>query len=291
MKTMQLVELQDKVLKCVSYNEGISSVYELINGHYLKIFDRPIIYATSILGIDLEKRIKQAKPVPNVEEILIPNTIIYNGYEFIGYIIESAKGIPYDDYQFKIPKDDLYKYSLLYSKVEDAVKRANDQGVIFPDLLTISNIFVKKGKGKIEFIDYDGLQINDGKTYQLSTALGNEKKYENSKYSRGPLLYTKNLDIKSLLHLYFLTTFNLDLSKIGQINPIDGQIVRLEDYLKALNIDDYDLAHKMWLATSDTTHDNEYLGQTVFDIADKYDLKIVGRINSETYIKKLVRKK
>ena len=55
-----------------------------------------------------------------------------------------------------------------------------------------------------------------------------------------------------------------------------------------INLDDPDVCHKVWKLFNDK-EDNEYLGDDVFELADKYDMKIVAQ-QGPMYLKKLYRK-
>ena len=42
-------------------------------------------------------------------------------------------------------------------------------------------------------------------------------------------LFTKNLDKKSLILLYFLCTFHVDLNKVGIISPVTKTVITLDE--------------------------------------------------------------
>lgn len=114
-----------------------------------------------------------------------------------------------------------------------------------------------------------------------------KKYFFNSKYCRQGY-FTKKLDKSSSILLYFLTTFNANLNNIGKINPRTGQAVTLDDFFKVINLDDPDLCHKVWK----TFHDdrtNDFLGDTVYNIADKYDMYVFGKADTG-YLKALTKK-
>ena len=283
--------LQDYELKnAVKIADGsYTLIIRLKNGDILKIFEPSILEASKIIGSDVEKKVLAAKPLKKSPEILIPKAAYYdkNG-NFIGYTIPEAKGINYNDYQdsFTITERlDLKKYAKDHSKIESVVRRNSD--IVFPDLCTCDNIFIDS-KGNIQFIDYDGLQIGEYNANSISTTLGNPLQYIESKKYYQNSRFTKELDKRSSIFLYFITAFNIDLSKVGQINPFTGKRVTIEDIFTSLDFHDQDICHKIWKLFQEN-EDNEYLGDDVFRIAEEYKLKIVGK-TKDTFLKQLIKK-
>ena len=108
------------------------------------------------------------------------------------------------------------------------------------------------------------------------------KKYRNQEKQ----LFKKDLDIKSLIYLYFLTTFNIDLNKVGQINPFTRQPISLEEIFNCINLEDVDIMHKVWKIYQENIP-NEYLGEDVYKLAENYQIEIHGQSTPNTYLKKL----
>ena len=217
---MEKVQLNSlKTVKLISNREA-SFVYLLSDGSVLKIFSSITNLYYKEFGFDLEGKILNSKPIDNVPEIVIPNSAVYRGSEFIGYTTKYIDGINYGEWDARLSMDercDLTMYANVYSKIEDIVKRANEKNIVFPDLLTVENMIFTKDN-EIKFIDYDGLQIDDYNGISISKALGEPKIHFIPKYERGRLHFTNNLDIKSLVFLYFITAFNISLANIGKIN-------------------------------------------------------------------------
>ena len=96
------------------------------------------------------------------------------------------------------------------------------------------------------------------------------------------------LSIADLIYLYYLTTFQVGLHNVGKFNPYTGKNFTLDDVFNFIGLDDPDVCHKTWkLFQADQP--NDYLGDDVFKVAEKYDLKIVGR-NDSMYLKRLFKK-
>ena len=177
-------------------------------------------------------------------------------------------------------------YADEHMKLESIVKRGNDAGIVFPDLCTCDNIFIDSS-GNMNFIDYDGLQVGNHITPILSTSLGRQEQYLCSKYYKNGL-FTPELDKKSLIILYFLTAFNINLGKVGMINPANNDEVTLDFVFESIGLDDYDIQDKVWKCLQ-SKYKNEFLGDDVYHIADYYDM-IAVPIGNGKYVKRLIKK-
>lgn len=268
----------------------MAKVVALRDGSILKIFDPGMLYFMKEVGIDTERKILDAKPIKKSPEILVPTAATYfpDG-RFMGYTINRANGIDYNTYDDRLTlrqRADLRMYARNHDKIESVLRKNPD--IIFPDFCTCDNIFFDEN-GNVQFIDYDGLQIGRHRSICFSTSLGDAEKYFfNPKYCRQGY-FTKELDKRSSIILYFLTTFNANLNNVGKINPKTGQVVTLDDFFKVINLDDSDLCHKVWKVFQDD-QTNDFLGDTVYDIADKYDMHVFGKINT-CYLKTLTKKR
>jgi len=291
MKKTDINKYINKTQKLLNRGE-FSSIILLKNGNVLKLYDERAIPLFKLIGYDVEQILLASEQYKIDPKIKKPIELIYKNNEFCGYVMERAKGISFNERNDCLkPKDrsDLYTYARLHNNIEQLIKNSKD--IVFPDLLTCDNIFVDKNLG-IELIDFDGFQVGNNKTVGMSTSLGNENKImASSKYYDKPTgLFTKELDIKSLIYLYFLDVFNLDLNKIGLRNPFDGKIVTIDYLFGYLNLDDYDLMHKVWKLFQENEQ-NEYLGDLVFDIAERYNMTAIkAPVDKGIYIKKLTKK-
>jgi len=120
--------------------------------------------------------------------------------------------------------------------------------------------------------------VGKHKSTCISTSLGDSDEYlKIPKYCDKNGLFTKELDKKSLIIFYFLTAFNVDLNKVGKIEPISGEMMTLETVFDCIKLDDYDICHKIWKIFQDQ-EPNEYLGADVIRIAEKYDMKVIANI-------------
>ncbi len=264
-------------------------IYKLKNGDILKIFHPFILDLYKKSNLKLEEKIISAKPFKTVPEIIVPKISVYDDNQFIGYTCKEATGIDYNSYDDTLSENEFHnlnRYAKEYEKLEDIIKRGNKEKIVFPDFCTCDNIFIDK-KGNFSLIDYDGLQIGDFITPVLSSSLGNQEQYNCFKYQRNNL-FTPEIDKKSLITLYFLSAFNVDINKAETLNPITREIVTLDDIFEMIGLDDYDVQNKVWKLFQDNKQ-NEFLGEDVFRIAENYDLLAIP-IAKNTYIKRLIKK-
>lgn len=289
MQRIEAETLHDKVVKIIS-DSHFSMVYLLKDGRYFKMFNPNFINLLKLNNCDIEKKILEAKIIDKVPEIIIPDSIVYGNNYFLGYTMPSALGIDsneYDRQKSLAERMNLYKYAEEHFELEKVIKRANKEEIVFPDLLTCDNIFINNGK--YQFIDYDGIQIGNNRVLEISTSLGDDRQYRSLKYMNKNQLYTINLDKKSLILLYYLTVFNIDLNHIGKTFNSDGNIITLDEILNLIGMDDYDFAQATYLAIYDKINDNVYLDDLVYRIADKYELRILD-ITPNGDIKRLIKK-
>lgn len=217
MERVCIDDLYDILGHIISEKEGFSVVYNMYGGKIVKIFDYRYLERLLSDGIDIENKIISSSPIDSIPEIIVPSDVIYdsNG-NFCGYTMESADGINFDNY-ISIMKSGRYSYNFnlndfneQFCLLEDIVMRSNN--IVFPNLMDSGNILYGS---TFSLIDYDCIQINDFLSPKLSDYLGDRSKYYNTKYMNGNF-YTKELDIKSLIHLYFMVVYNCDLNKVDK---------------------------------------------------------------------------
>jgi len=290
MRNIILDEIINGREKLITKNQ-MSAVYQLPNGQIAKIFNHNYLIMMMMLNIDLEKKVQIANEIKADKGVLRPNDMIcLDNYQFVGYTMNKANGINFNQAEEKQTiedRSDLYKYAKLHSNIEKVVKNSPD--IVFTDLCSCDNIYIDENNN-IQIIDYTDLQIKNLKTPMISTSLGNQEQYIKSKKYYQNDLFTKELDIKSLIVLYFLDVFNIDLNSIGKINPMTNKPLTLDDVFYMLNLFDNDFNHKVWKIFKQKSP-NEYLGEDIFRIADKYDMLAFRHpFIPDAYIKKLRKK-
>ena len=273
-------------LKKIISTTEFSIVYELNDGRIFKRFLPNMLQIMQIRDFNIADKINSASPIDNVPEILIPLSSVYEDGIFIGYTMTKAKGVELSSYDknFTLKEQcDLKGINERYLILEDIVKRANEKGIIFPDFLTLENIFIDENNN-YQFVDYEGIQIKNKRVIQISDGLGNQFQHLTPKYYQNSL-FTTNLDKKSLIYYYFLDTFHINLAYVNV--PIDGHLVTLDQVFYEINLTDYDLQHKVWKSMT-LTGDNYYIGDDIKRIAEEYTLSPVP--TGDEYIKKLIKK-
>ncbi len=265
-------------------------VYNLNDGSILKIFNPNFILQMRGTIYDVEKKILDAKPILNSPEILVPTSAAYRlDGSFMGYTMKMARGtncIQHDSRLTVSQREDLHMYAKDHARIEAILQR--NPNIVFPDVCTLSNLFFDD-TGNISLIDYEGLQVDKHGAVSISSALGDPKQYPfNPKYCRNGY-YTKELDKKSAIILYFSRTFQISLNTVGQVLPYTNRGVTLDDVFNFIQLDDPDLCPQGWKAVC-SDQPKDFLGDTVYKIADKYDMHVTGHIG-DYYTKVLTKKR
>lgn len=271
----------------LSNPNSMNLVYKVGDHEILKIFGKLYMKFHDRFEKNLETRIMESKK--DLYGIATPTSPAYYNGEFVGYFQDYVDGISYAQKNNRLTlqeKKDLYYYANEYLKLEKIVKA--HPNIVFPDLLTHDNV-ISNENGELTLIDYDGMQIDENGVLLISEAIGEEEIIGNPKYMKGLGVYTKELDIKSLFHWYFFIAFNIDLRMVGAVNPQTGEAITVEDVFRTINLDNPDIMNKVCKVFS--SEKNEYLGEDVLKIAEKYDM-IIPYADEEKrfFIKKLKRK-
>ena len=225
-----------------------------------------------------EAKIMCADQIHNVPEIVLPECAVYRDFGkkmYCGYIMKNIRGVAYTAGNIARKDEDkldLHRYAEFYLKLEDAVKRANAEGIIMPDMCSLWNIILASKKGDVRFIDYDGMQVKDNITRDISNVYRIDDKGHIEeddfypKYRQGEI-FSDNIDKKSLLYIYLKTTFNMSPTLIKTLT--ENGASPLIHYLHIKDTETKNAIAQYW----DSDVDNDYLGNTVMHIADNYDLK------------------
>ena len=226
-----------------------------------KIFSPKILDAR---GKEIEEKISNPR---NINGVIIPNGIVTVHNNFIGYTMDYVKKM--DKESNDKDRLDLYKLAGRYLQLEKIVKDAGED-IVFPHLLDTAIIVDENGI--VHITDYEDIQIGDQVTSEIPFILGgmSERLVKYGEHGH----YTKQLDMLSLTHYYLRSLF-------GRFTNRNARA------LKFFGLDD-DMIDRVLCADNDQI-DNEYLGEKVLEIADKYELKEIP-YDSESTIKKLVLK-
>lgn len=233
-------DINNLKIEDIFYKGQYSTIYRLIDQRLLKVIVPEVEEIYREYDTSYEERVLDTR-AKVVEEIVAPLSVVYNHGICCGYTMEEVNGMSLPDYcdnLFLCSNENLNIYSELYTNVENVVRKANENGIVIPDLCTAGNIMVQND-GKIRLIDYDGLQIKDNISVCLSSALGNPKKYISATKFRDRFYhFTDELDKASLAILLFILVFNLDISRIGQYYPGTNIMVTTKDVFDMLGCSD-----------------------------------------------------
>lgn len=260
-----------------------TTIIQLSNGELLKILDDELLEMLSDTGFGLEERLNEVQNLSNFN-FALPTRILESNGIVNSYTMPYITGVDFTDYYLNI--FDLMSYAKIHSQIENNIKEGSKLGIVFPDLCTTENIRITDG-GKVVFIDYDGLQIKEMPAVGYSDFLGTPEEVLNSKYYDFETgLFTKEIDIKSAIFLYFVDVFGINLASVNRINPYTGKIVTLDEIFSIINLQDVDIKQKVWKLYQ-ISIPNEFLGDDIYKLAERY--KLVEPF-SGAEIKRLVKK-
>ena len=226
-----------------------------------------------------EDKIELLHSYKHIPEIVLPQAKVVSERTgaFAGYIMNKTPGITFPELHENLPLSKLRKINYLtawYLKIEDAIKKVNENDIIVPDIGTMYNIMINENKD-VRLIDCDSWQVGPYNAFEISTLLGEQEQYEIRKYiDLKTKLFKDNLDKKSLALMYFVTVPGLEL---------EGTIIReqrafnwsttqaIETLFHEMGLEDVDFQHKIWKMYQ-PNEDNDYIGEDVRRIAENYVL-------------------
>ncbi len=261
-----------------------TTIIQLSDGELLKILDDELLEMLSNTGFGLEERLDE---VPNLSKNInfaLPTRKLESDGIVNSYTMPYIPGVDFTDYYENI--SDLMSYANIHSQIENNIKEGHKLGIVFPDLCTTENIRITD-EGKVVFIDYDGLQIKEIPAVGFSDLLGTPEEVLSEKYYDFETgLFTKEIDIKSAIFLYFVDVFRINLASVNRMNPYTRKIVTLDEVFSIINLQDVDIQQKVWRLYQ-TSIPNEFLGDDIYKLAEKYKLV---ELFPNAPIKKLVKR-
>ena len=246
-----------------------TTLIKLPDGSLLKILDDVLLIKLFNTGYDLETRLNEVHKLTDFSNFAWPTRMLEEDGIVKAYTMREIPGVNFTFYYENI--FDLYSYANIHSQFENNIKEGNNVGIVFPDLCTTENIRITPDN-KVVFIDYDGLQINKMPAIRFSSFLGEPEEVLTKKYyDYESGLFTKELDVKSAIFLYFVDVFEIDLSSVNKVDPYSHQKVTLDEIFSMIGLDDDDIKQKIWKLFQPTIP-NEFLGDDLYKIAEKYKL-------------------
>lgn len=254
-----------------------SIVYQLISGMFVKEFSEDYVKSSRELGVDLEGKVNASEEVEMSKGIVKP---LFSGYArngmFRGYGTEECLGCSYNDVLERLRGNgSLADYATLYHKVEKEVMA--NENLVFPDICNRDNIMLDES-GKVRLIDYDGMQVEDYKSRVRTNVLRGCEEMEKY-YQDG--LWSKLLDRRSMIWLYFWSVFEIDLNRLGRTENWEAALQRMFRYIQLDDEEVMDNVYRMLCPNKE----EDYLQDSVFRLADTYNLQA-----SKNGARRLVRK-
>ena len=254
------------------------NLYRLSDGSILKLFNAVYLDSYKRQNIDLKEKMLQVETIHH-PRIIVPDRMCCMDDDVVGYIRRDVSGRSFTEFfsnESDNDKVNLYRYALIHHNLESVVEECSD--IVFPCLCDETGIYLGQDF-KPYFVNFEELQHGTFRAGRVSKKLGLKTDSNDSRYlSDG--LFTKNLDKMSSIYLYFLNTFNVDLSKFDSTSV--GEV------FNGLGLKDDDICHKVW-SLFDKDYDNDFLGDDVFRIAEEYDMRVVFNTRT-TCVKRLVKK-
>lgn len=297
MKNLKIKNYNRSVLEhatLITRGSCFFDTYDLNNGYIFKKlkddddldFLEILEYDTFIKDILIKLQLSQEI---DCESIIKPDSIYMLKDFFIGYTVAKVDGVSLDDTLSE--SSDLDSISSLIIKLSEEVRKANKEGVNFPDLGNASNVMIERGTGKIKFIDYDGLQVFDQPSYSISNLISPSTNpyFDSVKYrSKKTGIVESNLDKATLyaLFLYYSTKTLMSRFKHGDY-VVSGRKISIKDeaidrYCSEIGVIDTSMQEDIHTIYSPRT--NNYPDTSIKRLVRDYRLEKKGDTN--TFIKK-----
>ena len=297
MKNLKIKNYNRSVLEhatLITRGSCFFDTYDLNNGYiFKKLKDdddlgllEMLEYDTFIKDILIKLQLSQEI---DCESIIKPDSIYMLKDFFIGYTVAKVDGVSLDDTLSE--SSDLDFISSLIIKLSEEVRKANKEGVNFPDLGNASNVMIERGTGKIKFIDYDGLQVFDQPSYSISNLISPSTNpyFDSVKYrSKKTGIVESNLDKATLyaLFLYYSTKTLMSRFKHGDYE-VSGRKISIKDeaidrYCSEIGVIDTSMQEDIHTIYSPRT--NNYPDTSIKRLVRDYRLEKKGDTN--TFIKK-----
>ena len=271
MRNLEIKEFKPSVLRnatLICNGSSYMRTFNLNNGLILKeIKERESEHLSQYLFYDdfidcLTKKLKLSKYIES-EHIIMPKTVYVKKDRVVGYTLPYIK---MDNLDTIIRSStSLEEITNVFIELSRAIKKENQRGIIFPDLGNATNTFYDSKEKKIRFIDFDGLQIGDCESFNVSLLMSayDNPTFEKSKYfDKSTTLFTSNFDKASLLALYIYYTTNTNITKfnIKDFRVQDNEYVlkkeALEEYLSRLGLEGSAIEEELFCIYNDKKNNN-----------------------------------
>ena len=273
---LEIVQLHDLIDKdAVPFKvTDTAKIYRLPNGELLKIGyskNKERFYEAQNHLYDSLKHVEEINSISNVAW---PTRVVHDTCFFSGYTMPEIAGIDLDT--FALDLTDLYEFAEVFIKIENVVKEGHKLNVVFPDLCNGGNIIITP-EGNAVFIDFDGIQPEGMSKFFFAKAIGKKTSKMSSKYFDKNLnRFTKELDVKSVIFLYFDKVFNIKLGRISPVRSLSKIENAIDRYFASINLDDPIIKRKVLTLYIDAKR-NEFLGEDMYRLAEANTLETNGK--------------
>lgn len=265
--SMKKLEINYELLQGLdSIKTDRSQVYFLPDNKVLKTFTSQRLNTYKIhTDHDMEVKILDSFNRDFSSNIVRPKEVAYRNHKFCGFTMDKVSGKTVDNF---FDRGNLFEFANVYHSVEEVIK--NEKDIVFMDFANFSNLYIDSNNGKFRpyFIDYDGLQVGNYKVCDFVKPKDFDYMFT-PKYFQYDGRFTKEMDKKNLIYMFFLGCFDFDCRVIDEFENPEMAAYQL---CMTFGIDDPILLDKITRAFS-LDRPNAYLGQDVFRFAHQYDIK------------------
>lgn len=260
-----------KTIHIKNYISDESTLYKLPDGKVYKEFKGPLMHERKHRVNYLIEKMNYLDRLP--KEIVKPIESVFDDKgNLSGYTMNPIKGVNLDEierYGNPFDKTDINRYAYIYYKLKHVIEESGDN-VVFPNLLDLRNIYLDE-KGNLSLLCFDDIQVGYIKGHMDSDLECNfgGPELESDKYKRHGF-YTKELDIRNLIFIYFSLVFNINLSYFSGFED-DERRHEIEKFMYSRGIEDETIIDRLdYLFREDVQ--NEYIDDFVDTITDDCNL-------------------
>lgn len=208
MLKQEYINENDETLELIKEKTS-GKIYKLNDGRVAKILSYAALFCYDTLGVDIYKKLCDSSILEELN-ISLPVSAIMSNSVCVGYTMDKRDYKNIKDLENK----SLEERIKIHRQINDIVRKSNKLGVIFTDLLSGDNILVDENKNII-IDEIDNAQILNHSSISVSKKLGDQKRIiELPKYyDEKTMLFTSELDKKSLMYLFFKDVLNFDMDE------------------------------------------------------------------------------
>lgn len=219
----------------------------------------------------LEKKYECSKNI-YINRVSMPIDKLETENGFCGYVEKILPGYMnkelklYTDYynenRENILIEDITSYILSCHKIVDDCHKFN---IINPDLTSAGNTFFNPKTRDVYFTDYQGMQVDELKTRNISDFIAFDPILSEEKYIKDDL-YNKNIDLYSLAIRYFYY-----ISKINIPRVMSFYNLKIDELINMAGIENTSFAECLKILY-DKEKDNEDIKEAITSLSKEYKM-------------------